>query len=519
MYAKVFGSAINGLKGAIITVEIDITQGLPSFEIVGLPATSIKEARERVRAALKNSGFDFPMRRIVVNLAPADLRKDGAGLDLAIAMGIIIASGQLRLGRGKEGSILLQNLCKSHLFIGELSLEGQLRPIKGILAMALDVFTENSDISNICTGIDNGREAKTTKKGYIISVASLSQLIAVLQGKEKVPFIEELSRPKINREKDFQDVRGQFMAKRGMEICAAGFHNIMLVGPPGSGKSMLAERLSTIMPPLSDSEVLEVSRIYSVAGLLEEGRLLYNRPFRKPHHTITMVGMAGGGVPPKPGEITLAHHGILMLDETPEFKRPVLEVLRQPLEEGAIHLRRGQSIYDYPADFLLILSMNPCPCGYLGDKEHPCTCTRNDINNYRRRLSGPLLDRIDLSVTLQRPNYEDLHDFSKTACESSEDIYKRIQEARKRQIKRFQGYSYTYNGRMTHKEVELFCKVTTSGQSLLEQCFKRYHLSARTYDRILKVSRTIADLDASDYIEKEHIAEALAYRSMSCDVC
>lgn len=512
MYAKVYGASIQGIEGQLITVEIDIAQGMPTFEIVGLPAASVKEARERVRAALKNTGYEFPMRRIIVNLAPADLRKDGAALDLAIAIGIIVATGQMKLPKKEK-----EKFCSSTVFIGELSLEGDIRPVTGVLAMTLGVLSDT--IQTVYTSIDNAKEASYIGGSCAVGAGTLKEIMSIIEKRQDVAprLITEIDSAMDTLQMkdmgcDFSDVRGQFLAKRGLEIAAAGFHNSMMIGPPGSGKTMLAERLMTILPRMTKEEVLEVSKIYSIAGLLPSGDLQLHRPFRKPHHTVTLKGMAGGGIPPKPGEITLAHKGILFLDEAAEFKREILEVLRQPIETRVIQVSRAGICYEYPADFLLIISMNPCPCGFYGDHEHPCICKRNDIKRYRNKLSGPLLDRIDISMDVQRPKYEDLLS-TKDNSESSQDIVKRVQLARNRQYERFLTTSYYFNSHMTHRDIEYFCSLSKEAQTILEEYFRTYHISARAYDKIIKVAQTIADLSDSDVIDVEHIAESITYRS------
>ena len=563
MYAKLYGATLHGIDGCIITVEVDISQGLPVFDIVGLPNQSVKEARERVRAAIKNSGYEFPMRRIVVNLAPATIRKSSAGLDLAIALGVLLASGQIK-GRKAKISALFDK----SLFMGELALDGSLLPTFGTLAMSLAGLDAN--YSTVYTSIANGKVLKSIPSLIIYGGSSLQEIITILEEQVKLKTVDKNKQISIKIEHvdnhninesilesmpltgtnknldtinkqhvttisnhcvdlsitdesitiktnqtytvDFGDVQGQELGKRAMLISAAGHHHCIMIGPPGGGKTMMAERLPTILPSMTWNEIVEVSRIQDVIGLLSDNGLVTSRPFRHPHHTATLASMVGGGIQGRPGEVTLAHGGVLFMDEAPEFQRQVIDALRQPLESRTITINRAQGNYIYPANFICILAANPCPCGYYHDPHKECVCTETMVKNYQQRLSGPIMDRIDLHIPVERPTLEQLL-YTSSSNMTSESMRQQVIMATAMQQKRFEGFDFNSNGAVPHKAISELCNISDKAWSVLGNIFDHFHLSGRAFDRILKVARTIADLEENPKVESHHISEAMLFRT------
>lgn len=503
MLSIVNACVLSGLEGNIIKVETDLANGLPTFNIVGLPDISIKESKERVRSAISNSNYDFPMSRITVNLSPASIKKEGSQLDLPIALGILSAMGTCLIRNQEE-------TC----FIGELSLDGSIKYINGVLPMLIAL--RSVGIKKAFVPMSNIEESSYIKDMEIYPVDSLNEIVDHLNEKKKLyPTLKKeysISHEYSNYEVDFSEVKGQETLKRAVEIAAAGSHNILIIGSPGSGKTMIARRIPTILPDLTFEESLDITKVYSIAGLKGESGLIRTRPFRSPHHTISKTALVGGGRIPKPGEISLANHGVLFLDELPEFNKSSLEVLRQPLEDGSVTISRANMTVDYPSKFMLVSSMNPCPCGYYGDPKHECKCSTSQIEKYLSKISGPLLDRIDIQIEATPVKYDDLNSVRRS--ETSAEIRKRVNYARKIQEKRYERLGIFSNSELSAGQIKKYCKLKNDAKKILETAYDRLSLSARAYNKIIKVSRTIADLDGSEEIEFEHAAEAVQYRNI-----
>jgi magnesium chelatase family protein len=504
MLARVLSSAVFGIDAYVVEVEVDIAGGLPAFATVGLPEGAVKESKDRVKAAIKNSGYDFPSRRITVNLAPADMKKEGAAFDLPMAVGILAAT-----------DVVSKSKLDQYFILGELSLDGRVKPIKGTLPIS--VTARDVSVKGLLLPRENSREAAVVKGVEVLPIDTLSDCVEFLNGSLHIDPVEvdleEVFRTEVSYPVDFSDVKGQEHVKRCLEVAAAGGHNVIMIGPPGSGKTMLAQRIPTILPDMNFEESLETTKIHSVMGLIPANTsLVVIRPFRNPHHTISDAGLIGGGQIPKPGEVSLSHNGVLFLDELPEFRKNVLEVMRQPLEEEKVTISRAATSLTYPARFMLVAAMNPCPCGYYSDLTHECTCTLPQIHRYRSKISGPLMDRIDIHIEVPAVKYRDLA--SRDPGEPSREIKKRVDQARRIQLNRFKGMKIYCNAQMTNRHIKKFCQIDDGSQRLLEMAIDKFGLSARAYTRILKVARTIADLEGAENIQASHLSEAIQYRSL-----
>lgn len=500
MLSKVTSAALLGIDGIPVSVEVDVANGLPTFTTVGLPDSSVRESKDRVKAAIKNCGYEFPNRKITVNLAPADLKKEGPSFDLPIALGLLATTG-----------IVNQQNLDRYLAVGELSLDGALRPVPGILSIAL--AAAEMQVEGLIVPYENRHEAHLAGTIEILAVKNLYEIVEILNGLREIETFSPEPDDENNAQYQvgFEDIKGQQHVKRALEIGVAGMHNVLMQGPPGSGKTLIARCLPSIMPDWSFSERLETTKLYSIGGGQKNCKLLPQRPFRAPHHTISDAGLIGGGPYPRPGEVSLAHNGVLFLDELPEFKKHVLEVLRQPMEDGNVTIARAQISLTYPARFMLVGAMNPCPCGYHGDKNHRCHCNDNQIRRYKSKISGPLLDRIDMHLEVSALEFEKLQ--SREQVETSDHVRKRVNKARKLQSERFKTTRNVFtNAQMSVKEIEIYCRIEEKSKLLMERSVNKLGLSARAYHRILKLARTIADLDSSETLMTKHVAEAIQYR-------